>query len=97
MSGSNPINSNVVDPLVASALEGIAAAETLADLLESRSALVGENSEISKLNASIKNMPNEFKAEAGAILGAARGKLNAGSRCRDGGRNDLGKPCTGRR
>ncbi|MEY4554312.1 MAG: hypothetical protein RL197_739 [Actinomycetota bacterium] len=83
MSGSNPINSNVVDPLVASALEGIAAAETLADLLESRSALVGENSEISKLNASIKNMPNEFKAEAGAILGAARGKLNAAFAARE--------------
>jgi len=83
MSGSNPINSNVVDPLVASALEGIAAPETLADLLESRSALVGENSEISKLNASIKNMPNEFKAEAGAILGAARGKLNAAFAARE--------------
>ena len=83
MSGSNPINSNVVDPLVTSALEGIAAAETLASLLEARSSLVGENSEISKLNASIKNMPNEFKAEAGAILGAARGKLNAAFAARE--------------
>lgn len=77
MSGSNPINSGVVDPLVAAALAGIAAAPDLAALLEARSSLVGESSEISKLNASIKNMPNEFKAEAGAILGAARGSLNA--------------------
>jgi phenylalanyl-tRNA synthetase alpha chain len=77
MSGSNPINSGVVDPLVAAALAGIAAAADLTALLEARSSLVGESSEISKLNASIKNMPNEFKAEAGAILGAARGELNA--------------------
>ena len=77
MSGSNPINSGVVDPLVESSLAGIAAAADLAALLEARSSLVGEASEISKLNASIKNMPNEFKAEAGALLGAARGKLNA--------------------
>ena len=77
MSGSNPINSGVVDPLVESALAGIATAGDLAALLEARSSLVGETSEVAKLNASIKNMPNEFKAEAGAILGAARGKLNA--------------------
>ncbi|MFM2025012.1 MAG: hypothetical protein RLZZ56_1025 [Actinomycetota bacterium] len=83
MSGSNPINSGVVDPLVDSSLAGIAAAVDLAELLEARSALVGETSEISKLNASIKNMPNEFKAEAGAILGAARGKLNAAFAARE--------------
>ncbi|MEY4451562.1 MAG: hypothetical protein RLZZ380_683 [Actinomycetota bacterium] len=83
MSGSNPINSGVVDPLVDSSLAGIASAVDLAALLEARSALVGETSEISKLNASIKNMPNEFKAEAGAILGAARGKLNAAFAARE--------------
>jgi phenylalanyl-tRNA synthetase alpha chain len=83
MSGSNPINSGVVDPLVESSLAGIAAAADLAALLEARSSLVGEASEISKLNASIKNMPNEFKAEAGALLGAARGKLNAAFAARE--------------
>jgi len=83
MSGSNPINSGVVDPLVESALAGIAAAADLASLLEARSSLVGETSEISKLNASIKNMPNEFKAEAGALLGAARGRLNAAFAARE--------------
>ena len=83
MSGSNPINSGVIDPLVESSLAGIAAATDLAALLEARSTLVGEGSEISKLNASIKNMPNEFKAEAGALLGAARGKLNAAFSARE--------------
>lgn len=83
MSGSNPINSGVVDPLVEAALAGIAAAGDLSALLEARSSLVGETSEVAKLNASIKNMPNEFKAEAGAILGAARGKLNAAFAARE--------------
>ncbi len=83
MSGSNPINSGVVDPLVESALAGIAAAADLASLLAARSSLIGEASEISQLNASIKNMPNEFKAEAGALLGAARGKLNGAFAARE--------------
>ena len=83
MSGSNPINSGVVDPLVESALAGIAAAADLASLIAARSSLIGEASEISQLNASIKNMPNEFKAEAGALLGAARGKLNSAFAARE--------------
>ncbi|MEY4275713.1 MAG: hypothetical protein RIS26_176 [Actinomycetota bacterium] len=83
MSGTNPINPGVVDPLVSAALSGIEAATDLASLLEARSSLIGEASEISKLNASIKNMPNEFKAEAGALLGAARGKLNAAFAARE--------------
>ena len=83
MSGTNPINPGVVDPLVSAALAGIEAAADLASLLEARSSLIGEASEISKLNASIKNMPNEFKAEAGALLGAARGKLNAAFAARE--------------
>ena len=77
MSGENPINPSVIDPLVASALAGIAEASDLDALITKKASLIGESSEISKLNASIKNMPNEFKAEAGALLGAARGKLNA--------------------
>ena len=77
MSGENPINPSVIDPLVASALAGIAETADFDALIAKKSALIGDASEISKLNASIKNMPNEFKAEAGALLGAARGKLNA--------------------
>jgi hypothetical protein len=56
MSGTNPINPGVVDPLVSAALAGIEAASDLASLLEARSSLIGEASEVSKLNASIKNM-----------------------------------------
>ena len=75
MSG-NPINPAAVDAVVEAALVAIASAEDLSSLRASRQATVGEQSVISQLNATIKNMPNEFKAEAGALIGAARGKLN---------------------
>ncbi len=75
MSG-NPINPAAVDAVVEAALVAIASAEDLSSLRASRQATVGEQSDISQLNATIKNMPNEFKAEAGALIGAARGKLN---------------------
>jgi phenylalanyl-tRNA synthetase alpha chain len=72
----NPINPNVVDPVVESALAQISAAVDLTALRASRQITIGEQSEISQLNATIKNMPNEFKAEAGALIGTARGRLN---------------------
>jgi phenylalanyl-tRNA synthetase alpha chain len=75
MSG-NPINPAAVDAVVEAALVAIGSAEDLSSLRASRQATVGEQSDISQLNATIKNMPNEFKAEAGALIGAARGKLN---------------------
>ncbi|MFM1785133.1 MAG: hypothetical protein RLZZ108_157, partial [Actinomycetota bacterium] len=75
MSG-NPINQSAVDPVVDAALAAINAAADLASLRNARQTTIGEQSEISKLNATIKNMPNEFKAEAGALIGAARGRLN---------------------
>ena len=75
MSG-NPVNPTVVDEIVNKALALIASAEDLAGLRASRQTTVGEQSEIATLNATIKTMPNEFKAEAGALIGAARGRLN---------------------
>jgi len=75
MSG-NPINPSVVESIVESALAAIDAATDLASLRAARGTTVGEQSEISTLNATIKNMPNEFKAEAGALIGTARGRLN---------------------
>jgi len=82
MSG-NPINPAAVDAVVEAALVAIGAAEDLQSLRASRQATVGEQSDISQLNATIKNMPNEFKAEAGALIGAARGRLNAAFAARE--------------
>mgnify|MGYP006268327759 FL=1 len=75
MSG-NPVNPAVVDKIVESALAAIEAATDIAALRASRQVTVGDQSDIAKLNATIKTMPNEFKAEAGALIGAARGRLN---------------------
>ena len=49
----NPINPNVVDPVVESALAQISAAVDLTALRASRQTTIGEQSEISQLNATI--------------------------------------------
>jgi phenylalanyl-tRNA synthetase alpha chain len=77
MSESISINSSTVDQVVAEALAAIAAATDIAALRASRNATVGEQSPIAKLNAALKNLPHEDKAAAGALIGKARGELNA--------------------
>lgn len=47
------------------------------ELRARKSAIVGDGSELTKLNAEIKSLPNEQKAEAGKLMGAARAELNA--------------------
>ena len=51
-------------------------ATNIAELKSVKAQAVGEGSPISKLNALIKSLPNDQKAEAGKLVGAARGKLN---------------------
>jgi len=77
MSGSNPVSESSVAQTVASALEAIAAATDLASLRAVRQATVGEQSEIAKLNAQLKSIDAEHKAAAGALIGKARGEINA--------------------
>lgn len=76
MSAENPITQPAVDAAVSEALAVISAATDLAGLRSSRQATIGEQSAIAKLNAQMKGVPNEFKAEAGALIGKARGSLN---------------------
>jgi phenylalanyl-tRNA synthetase alpha chain len=83
MSGSNPITEAAVAAVVADALKAIADAGDLAALRSIRQATVGEQSEISKLNASLKTIDAEFKAAAGAIIGKARGEINAAFAARE--------------
>jgi phenylalanyl-tRNA synthetase alpha chain len=83
MSESISINSSTVDTVVAEALAAIAAAPDIAALRASRNATVGEQSAIAKLNAALKNLPHEEKAAAGALIGQARGELNAAFAARE--------------
>ena len=76
MSAENPITQPAVEAAVNEALAVISAATDLASLKAARQATVGEQSAIAKLNARMKSVPNEFKAEAGALIGKARGTLN---------------------
>jgi phenylalanyl-tRNA synthetase alpha chain len=76
MSGSNPISREAVSAAVAEANSAIESATTLADLRAARASSIGEHSPIAKLNAELKNIANEFKAEAGQLIGQARGQLN---------------------
>jgi phenylalanyl-tRNA synthetase alpha chain len=76
MSDSNSINASTVEQIVGEALAAISAAPDLASLRASKNATVGEQSAIAKLNAALKNIANEDKAAAGALIGKARAQLN---------------------
>ena len=76
MSDSPVINSETVSAIVTAALAEVFAAADLAALRAIRNTAIGEQSAISKLNAELKNLPNEQKAEAGAVIGKARAQLN---------------------
>jgi phenylalanyl-tRNA synthetase alpha chain len=77
MSETSAINSETVGAIVSAALSEISAVSDLAALKAIRNASIGEQSAISKLNAELKNLPHEDKASAGALIGKARGELNA--------------------
>ena len=77
MSAENPITNSAVDQAVAEAIAVISSAPDLAALKGARATTVGEQSSIANLNSLVKNLPNEFKAAAGALIGKARGQLNA--------------------
>ena len=76
MSDQNPISQHAVDEALNEGLVALNSAVDLASLKAARSAAIGETSKIAALNAQMKNIPGEFKAEAGARIGQARAKLN---------------------
>mgnify|MGYP000160827341 FL=1 len=76
MSGSNPINDAAVAQVVSDALAAINSASDLASLKSLRQSTIGEQSPIASLNAQLKSIDAAFKAEAGALIGKARGEIN---------------------
>lgn len=77
MSAENPINQAAVNAALLEAMSAIAGASDLASLKLAKASAIGESSAIAGLNAQLKNLPGEFKAEAGALIGKARAELNA--------------------
>ncbi|MDL5352902.1 phenylalanine--tRNA ligase subunit alpha [Microbacterium sp. zg-YB36] len=76
MSDSPEITPEAVDAAVDAALAAIAVAATTAELKAARSAHSAEGSPLAALNAQLRSVPNERKAEFGKLVGQARGRVN---------------------
>jgi len=76
VSDTPEITPEAVDAAVDAALAAIAAAATTAELKAARSAHSAEGSPLAALNAQLRSVPNERKAEFGKLVGQARGRVN---------------------
>jgi len=76
MTSENPISAAQVASVVEEALAAVAAAADLTQLKAARGAILGEQSAIVALNAQLGKLAPEFKAEAGKIVGQARGQIS---------------------
>jgi phenylalanyl-tRNA synthetase alpha chain len=73
---SQELSKSAVEQALSASLELVSAAADLASLKAVKSQVVGEGSPLSKLNALIKDLPGDRKAEAGQLVGGARAELN---------------------
>ena len=65
-----------VADVVAAAIAAIAAATTGEELKQVRTQFVADGSPISLINATLRDVPADEKAEAGKLVGQARGEIN---------------------
>jgi len=75
VSDAPEITPEAVETAVADALEAIAAAADTAALKAARSAHTAEGSPLARLNAQMRNVPNDQKAAFGKLVGQARGRV----------------------
>jgi phenylalanyl-tRNA synthetase alpha chain len=76
MTSENPISATHVESVVAQALAAIAEATDLTSLKAARGGILGEQSPIAQLNSQLGKIAPQFKAEAGKLVGQARGQIN---------------------
>jgi len=69
------ITPETVEAAVADALSAIDAATTTAELKAARASHTAEGSPLAQLNAQLRHVPNEKKAEFGKLVGQARGRV----------------------
>ncbi|GAA4669105.1 phenylalanine--tRNA ligase subunit alpha [Frondihabitans cladoniiphilus] len=84
MSDTVPITDDAVSSAVEAALAAIASAATVAELKAVRGAHVGEASVLARMNAGLRDLPNDQKAAAGKLMGASRGRVNQAIAAREG-------------
>lgn len=75
MSDFAPLSEDAVASAVDAALAAIATAATVAELKTARAQHVGEASVLARLNAGLRDLPNDQKAAAGKLVGQARGRV----------------------
>lgn len=85
------INASTVSSAVESGKKLIAEATNIEALRAIRGQAIGDSSEISQLNAAIKTLPGDKKAEAGKLMGAARSELNEFFESRENELTELAK------
>ncbi|HET8794751.1 MAG TPA: phenylalanine--tRNA ligase subunit alpha, partial [Arthrobacter sp.] len=73
---ANPLDESSVNTAVDQALAAIAAAADLEGLKAVRLAHTGDKSPLSLANRAIGTLPKDQKANAGKLMGAARGRVN---------------------
>lgn len=83
MSASNPITQEAVESAVTAALAAIAEAASTQELKAARTAHIGEGSAIAALNAKMREVPKEEKAETGKLMGQARGRIESSYKARE--------------
>ncbi|ROQ38157.1 phenylalanyl-tRNA synthetase alpha subunit [Frondihabitans sp. PhB188] len=76
MSDTPAITESTVESAVAAALAAVEAASTVAELKTVRGEHTGEQSSLARMNAGLRSLPNDQKASAGKLMGAARGRVN---------------------
>ena len=75
MSDAIEISPEAVEGAVAAALAAVAAAASTAELKAARAAHAAEGSPLAQLNAQLRHVPQERKAEFGKLVGQARGRV----------------------
>jgi phenylalanyl-tRNA synthetase alpha chain len=75
VSDSVPISEEAVSAAVDAALAAFATAASVAELKTARAQHAGEASVLARMNAGLRDLPNDQKAAAGKLVGGARGRV----------------------
>ncbi|MBD8584106.1 phenylalanine--tRNA ligase subunit alpha [Frigoribacterium sp. CFBP 8766] len=84
MSDSVPISEEAVSAAVDAALAAVATAASVAELKAARAQHAGEASVLARMNAGLRDLPNDKKAAAGKLVGGARGRVGQAVAAREG-------------
>lgn len=79
----NPITQEAANAAVDEALASFAAATTVGELKQARAEHAGDGSAIARLNAKMREVPKDQKAETGKFMGQARGRIEGAYKQRE--------------